>query len=62
MLQAEQSLFPAELNLASLRAQLFTSAVNIYKAMGGGWIGQADRMTGSTPPPAPASALPPPLF
>ena len=62
VLQAEQSLFPAELNLASLRAQLFTSAVNIYKAMGGGWVGQADRMTGSTPPPAPTSALPPPLF
>jgi multidrug efflux system outer membrane protein len=62
VLQAEQSLFPAELNLASLRAQLFNSAVNIYKAMGGGWVAQADRMTGSTPPPPPASALPPPLF
>jgi multidrug efflux system outer membrane protein len=62
VLQAEQALFPAELNLASVRAQVFSSAVNIYKAMGGGWVGQADRMTGSTPAPAPASALPPPLF
>jgi multidrug efflux system outer membrane protein len=62
VLQAEQALFPAELNLASLRAQLFNSAVNIYKAMGGGWVGQADRMTGSTPAAPPPSALPPPLF
>ena len=44
VLQAEQALFPAELNLASIRAQVFGSAVNIYKAMGGGWVAQADRM------------------
>lgn len=62
VLQAEQALFPAELNLASIRAQLFASAVNIYKAMGGGWVGQADQMTGSTPAAPPTSALPPPLF
>jgi outer membrane protein, multidrug efflux system len=62
VLQAEQSLFPAELNLASIRAQVFGSSVNIYKAMGGGWVAQADRLTGSTPPPPPASALPPPAF
>jgi multidrug efflux system outer membrane protein len=62
VLQAEQALFPAELNLASIRAQVFASSVNIYKAMGGGWVTQADRMTGSTPPSPPASALPPPLF
>ena len=46
MLQAEQALFPAELNLASIRAQVFASAVNIYKAMGGGWVVAADRLTG----------------
>jgi len=62
VLQAEQALFPAQLNLASIRAQVFASAVNMYKAMGGGWVTQADRMTGSTPAPPPASALPPPLF
>ncbi len=37
VLQAEQQLFPAELNYAQYRASLFTSLVNIYKAMGGGW-------------------------
>jgi len=62
VLQAEQALFPAELNLASIRAQVFASAVNIYKAMGGGWVGEADVLTGSTPPSPAASALPPPLF
>ena len=62
VLQAEQALFPAELNLASIRAQLFASAVNIYKAMGGGWVAQADPLTGSTPAAPPTSALPPPLF
>ncbi len=62
VLQAEQALFPAELNLASIRAQLFASAVNIYKAMGGGWVAQADRLTGSTPAAPPVIAWPPPLF
>ena len=45
VLQAEQSLFPAELTLASVRASVFSSAANIYKAMGGGWVTTADRMT-----------------
>jgi multidrug efflux system outer membrane protein len=50
VLQAEQSLFPAELTLASLRAQVVASSVNIYKAMGGGWVTLADNATASTPP------------
>ena len=45
MLQAEQSLFPAELTLASVRASVYSSAANIYKAMGGGWVTTADGMT-----------------
>jgi multidrug efflux system outer membrane protein len=43
VLQAEQSLFPAELTLASVRAQVFSSSVNIYKAMGGDWVTLADK-------------------
>jgi len=52
VLQAEQSLFPAELTLASVRASVFSSNVNIYKAMGGGWVADADRATtgGQTTP------------
>ena len=42
VLQAEQQLFPSELNLASIRAQLYGSFVNIYKALGGGWVEKAD--------------------
>lgn len=63
VLQAEQSLFPAELQLASVRASVFSSSVAIYKAMGGGWIVEADKMTGDTaPPPAERSTGMPPLF
>ncbi len=42
VLQAEQQLFPAELNYAQYRASLFISLVNIYKAMGGGWQAAAE--------------------
>ena len=62
VLQAEQALFPAQLNLASVRAQVFASAVAIYKAMGGGWVARADQLSGRTPAAPPQSALPPPLF
>ncbi len=43
--QAEQALFPAELTLVSVRGSVFASAANVYKAMGGGWITQADALT-----------------
>ena len=46
VLQAEQSLFPAELTLATLRASAAGSVANLYKAMGGAWIDRADAMTG----------------
>ncbi len=61
VLQAEQQLFPAQLQLASLRASVFSSSVNIYKAMGGGWVIEADKLTGDAAPPAEerGSGLPP---
>ncbi len=37
VLQAEQQLFPSELNSIQTRATLLTALVNTYKAMGGGW-------------------------
>lgn len=46
VLQAEQSLFPAELSLASMRASLLASSANVYKAMGGGWIDAATAKSG----------------
>jgi multidrug efflux system outer membrane protein len=45
VLQAQQQLFPAELNLAQLRSAVFTSIVDIYRAMGGGWVMEAERLT-----------------
>jgi multidrug efflux system outer membrane protein len=63
VLQAEQSLFPAELQLASLRASVFSASVNLSKAMGGGWVVEADKMTGNTaPPPTERDTGMPPLF
>ncbi|HQR10908.1 MAG TPA: efflux transporter outer membrane subunit [Casimicrobiaceae bacterium] len=45
VLQAEEQLFPAELDWAAARAQLCSSLVGIYKAMGGGWVTAADKLT-----------------
>jgi multidrug efflux system outer membrane protein len=59
VLQAEEQLFPAELNLVTVRADLLVSLVNIYKAMGGGWVEHADNMVGDTQKPEqPAAAEP----
>jgi multidrug efflux system outer membrane protein len=44
VLQAEQQLFPEELNLAGARAQLFASVASIYRAMAGGWVSRADSL------------------
>lgn len=41
VLQAEQQLFPAELNLAATEAADFSALVGIYAAMGGGWLDDA---------------------
>jgi outer membrane protein, multidrug efflux system len=63
VLQAEQSLFPAELTLASVRTSMFASSATIYKAMGGGWVATADAMSGSAVALPPADPLAkPPLF
>ncbi|MBI5589901.1 MAG: efflux transporter outer membrane subunit [Deltaproteobacteria bacterium] len=45
VLSAQQQLFPAELNYAQYLASAFTSYVNIYKAMGGGWVTESEKMT-----------------
>jgi len=57
VLQAEQQLFPSELNYAQYRATLFGTLVNIYKAMGGGWVTEADRAStiSSSAPAEPAA-------
>jgi len=38
-------LFNAELNYAQVQGTFYTSMVDIYKSMGGGWVVQAEGMT-----------------
>jgi multidrug efflux system outer membrane protein len=43
VLDAERSLFNAELGYAQTQFDLFNALVNVYKAMGGGWVDEADK-------------------
>ncbi len=43
VLDAERSLFNAELSYLQTKGNLFRALVNVYKAMGGGWIARADQ-------------------
>jgi len=45
---AEQSLFNAQLAYVATQAQLFQSYANLYKAMGGGWVDQAEELVGKS--------------
>jgi outer membrane protein, multidrug efflux system len=45
VLYAQQLLFPAELSTVQTRAATFVALVSIYKATGGGWVTEADKMT-----------------
>jgi len=48
VLDAERSLFNAQLSYAQTQGAIFQALVNVYKAMGGGWVVEADKMTGLT--------------
>jgi multidrug efflux system outer membrane protein len=50
VLDAERSLFNAELSYAQTQAQILNSLVNIYKALGGGWIDEADLIAAGSEP------------
>ncbi|MCB1112299.1 MAG: efflux transporter outer membrane subunit [Chlamydiales bacterium] len=45
VIQAQEQYFPAELSWADVRAQVFTSLIDIYQSMGGGWITIAEQMS-----------------
>ena len=47
VLDAERSLFDAELNYTQTRGLVFSAMVDVYKATGGGWVTQADKLTAS---------------
>jgi multidrug efflux system outer membrane protein len=44
---AEQSLFLAQLAYVTTQFQLFQSYANLYKAMGGGWVEEAEKLVGT---------------
>jgi Outer membrane protein len=43
VLDAERSLFDAELAYLQTRGDLYQALVNLYKAMGGGWVVNAEK-------------------
>ena len=59
VLDAERSLFNAQLTYAQTQGVVFTSAVSLYKAMGGGWVTDAEHMTSTTYDGTTAMANPP---
>ena len=46
VLDAERGLFNAELSYTQTQGVLFRALVNLYKFMGGGWVVEADKLTG----------------
>ncbi|HRD49096.1 MAG: efflux transporter outer membrane subunit [Candidatus Competibacter sp.] len=57
VVDAERNLYSAQLQYVQDQGSLFVALVNLYKAMGGGWIEQAEQMTRGAEKPA---APPPP--
>ncbi len=45
VLYAQTQLFPAELNAVQTRSATFIALTNIYKALGGGWVTEADKLS-----------------
>ncbi|VVP69722.1 Outer membrane protein OprM [Pseudomonas fluorescens] len=50
VLDAERSLFDAELNYTRTRGAVFTTMIDLYKATGGGWVTEADTLTTTAVP------------
>ncbi|MBF0282238.1 MAG: efflux transporter outer membrane subunit [Zetaproteobacteria bacterium] len=50
VLNAQQQLFPAEINYAQSLGQKYIALVGVYKSMGGGWVERAEAMTLQTEP------------
>jgi multidrug efflux system outer membrane protein len=53
VLDADRRLFEGEINRVKAQTQEYISLINLYQAMGGGWVTQADAMTAgyTTAPP-----------
>ena len=55
VLDAERSLFNAQLSYTQTNGLVFSSLIGLYKAMGGGWVVEAERMTGQVMQHGPAA-------
>jgi multidrug efflux system outer membrane protein len=53
VLDAERNLYNAQVSYAQTQATVCASLVNLYKAMGGGWVAVAERLTSNAPVPGP---------
>jgi multidrug efflux system outer membrane protein len=49
VLDAERNLYNAQVSYAQTQATVYASLVNLYKAMGGGWVAAAERLTSNAP-------------
>ena len=49
VVDAERNLFTAQLEYVQSQGSLFAALVNLYKALGGGWVNEAEQMTASAP-------------
>ncbi len=59
VVQAEQQLFPQELRYTTSQAAQLVAVANLYKALGGGWIEQAESLAVAPAAAAPAGASAP---
>jgi outer membrane protein, multidrug efflux system len=59
VLDAERSLFQSQLQLSQTQGQLFTALINLYKALGGGWVDEAGKLASQ---PAVDTSRNPPVF
>ena len=56
VVDADRNLYSAQIQYVQSQGDLFSAMVSLYKAMGGGWVGEAEQMTA---PPAKVAASPP---
>jgi multidrug efflux system outer membrane protein len=56
VLDAERSLFQAQIQLAQTQGQLYFALINLYKALGGGWVDEAEKLAPRAQPAAEAAA------
>lgn len=59
VLDAERSLFQSQLQLAQTQSQLYFALISLYKALGGGWVSEAEKLA---PAPTLDTKVDPPLF